>query len=67
LESEKPLVVKSKAPTIDCLITLDAAARAAFAPIEQEGHRATKAEITKAIDALGSLRAGVKLQACPKR
>jgi hypothetical protein len=66
LASEKPLVVKSKAPTINCLIQLDASARSAFEPLYAHNHKATPAEMKRAIDALGVLRAGVKLQACPK-
>jgi hypothetical protein len=56
LDSEKPIVLKSRAPTISRLITLDDAARAAFAPISAAHHRATPAEITRAITALGALQ-----------
>jgi hypothetical protein len=67
LDAEKPIVVHSKAPTINCLITLDAAARSAFEPLSAPHHKATPPEMKRAIDALGALRAGVKLQACPKK
>jgi hypothetical protein len=55
LSAEKPLVIHSQAPTINRLISLNNAARAAFAPIESRTHHATAPEIAKAVAALGAL------------
>jgi fructosamine-3-kinase len=57
LTAEKPIVAKSKAPAIDHLYKLHTAARAAFEPIQDPYHKATPAELTRAIDALGAMRA----------
>ncbi len=59
LRAEKPIVLQSKAPVIDQLIKLDAAARVAFEPIERRNHRATQAEIATAVAALGAVQAYV--------
>jgi hypothetical protein len=62
LSAEKPLVMHSKAPTIDRLIVLDTAARKAFAPIQNPHHHATAAEISSALTALGALQVYVTTQ-----
>jgi hypothetical protein len=59
LNAEKPIVIKSKAPVIDRLIQLDDDARSAFAPLLAPHHRATPAEMKRAIAALGALVAYV--------
>jgi hypothetical protein len=57
LSQERPIVLKAQAPAINKLTQLDAAARAAFEPVQNPHHKATTAEIKRAIDALGALQA----------
>jgi hypothetical protein len=56
LSQERHLVAHAKAPTIDRLLQLDEAAREAFAPVQNPYHKATPAEIKRAIEALGALQ-----------
>ena len=60
LRAEQPVVLHSKAPVINQIIKLDAAARTALAPIERPGHHASQSEINQAVAAVGAVQAYVQ-------
>lgn len=59
---EHEIVPKAKATTIYRIMTLDESARRAIAPLRAPHHRATPAEIDKAMTAIVVLRAFVQAQ-----
>jgi len=59
---ERKLVAHTGPGHIHALIKLNNAARSAMKPVSASGHVATNAEMQRAIDALGSLRAYLAAQ-----